>query len=328
MSGFDVEYAGSGLPVWAAGALAALLLGGGALAFQRAGQTGFVGIASRVALVIIGVVAAWGALTWTGGRDIGAARRALEARSTELASRAIAPGVAFACLDAIDNQAVEAACERAVFASAETVAAALSYMDARLALLRDGLELAEQDPSYARTLARLRRGIEQDRFGFVAQVLATHGCQDDGCPLFKLFADGTRIAANLKERTFDARVEAHAANWPHGDITVATSPPSQSAGSAPPAVHPMASIGRYDFPSAASIPPVSIMNAEPTAPPAQSAPNPQVPASERKPDMPAQRASPPARRSSGHEARPREPMGIVPLPQPAPGQPGQSSSLR
>src|SRR5438477_2219293 len=62
-------------------------------------------------------------------------RRALEARAFDLTARATAPGSALACLDALAGKAVETACEKTLFASAEAVAAAVSHVAAQLTLL-------------------------------------------------------------------------------------------------------------------------------------------------------------------------------------------------
>ena len=43
-------------------------------------------------------------------------------------ARAIAPGSALSCLDEMAGEAVEAACEKGVFASPEAVAAAVKYV--------------------------------------------------------------------------------------------------------------------------------------------------------------------------------------------------------
>ena len=108
-------------------------------------------------------------------RDIATERRALEARASELLVHAIAPGSALTCLDAV-SAAVETACEKTVFATPEAVAAAVAYIEARYALLVASAALAARDPSYQSTVERLRRGLEEDRFGFVAQLFSTRGC--------------------------------------------------------------------------------------------------------------------------------------------------------
>ena len=71
---------------------------------------------------------------------------------------AIAPGSALSCLDEMAGEAVSTACEKAVFASPEAVAAAVKYVAAQLALLKDGTAYAMQDsampPSSRRCVPR------------------------------------------------------------------------------------------------------------------------------------------------------------------------------
>ena len=209
-----------------------------------------------------------------------AERRALMARAAELDRAATAPGSALACLDAGAGETVETACEKAVFADARSVAAAVAYSAARLALLKDAFDLAQRgDAEVLRAFAGARRALELDRYGLVAQVL-THrdGCTIEQCPAFAMLPDSGTIKGNIKARVFDQYVSRHAADW---DKAAPTVPPPQAAQQpvavapeqAPPvsAVPPPA-IGRpvdsrWDFPSAASIPPVSIMNSEPKLPP-------------------------------------------------------------
>ena len=105
-------------------------------------------------------------------------------------ARAIAPGSALSCLDELAGETVEAACERAVFASPEGVAAAVSYVTAQLALLADGTALCpSSDANYAGELASLRTALELDRFGIVAHVLVEReGCTVDRCDALSRFA--------------------------------------------------------------------------------------------------------------------------------------------
>ena len=71
-------------------------------------------------------------------------------------------GYALACLDAGAGGAIETACQKAVFASPEATAAAVSYAAARLSLLSDGLKYARMgDPSYETSLIPLRRAVER-----------------------------------------------------------------------------------------------------------------------------------------------------------------------
>jgi hypothetical protein len=287
----------------------------------------FIRLLWSVVAVLIAVGAAWFvADRWTQD-DIAAARRALDARAGELTLRALAAGSPLACLDGVANTTVEAACEKALFASPETIASAIAYADARIGLLADATAHVARDPGYAGTLERLRRGLEADRFGFVAQALATHGCTAEDCPGLRLLRDPTRVVANLRERTFDANVVLHAAAWRPENATVAASPPpavlpdAQAAAPSVPTGVPVSS--KYDFPSAASIPAVSIMNAEP-APKDEPAATAAAPTPAAAAAPPPARPPPARRQSSSQQLPPREPpvgqpTQIVPLPPAGPG---------
>ncbi len=212
-----------------------------------------------------------------GRNDHAAERRALMARSAELTARALASGSALSCLDAAAGEATETACEAAVFGSPQATAAAVAYVGARLDLLAD----AATTPEVAPRLAGIRRAIELDRFGIAAQVLNHRdGCSATQCSGFALVADANMLKSNIKAQTFDQYVSRHAAAWvapqPAQPAAPANSPansPAMSQGPVPPALPQTASAqppaegrpvsSKYDFPSAASIPPVSIMNTEP-----------------------------------------------------------------
>jgi hypothetical protein len=311
---------GAGAVGWVAAAAFAIVL---ALALS-AGRTALfrgAGLVRGIGLVLAGTSLFWALMQAVTARDLSAGRQGLEARAAELTARAIAPGSPLACLDGVANPSIEAACEKALFASPESIAAALAYVDARLSLLAAGLELAARDRSYEVSIERSRRAIEADRFGIVAQVLATRGCTATECPAFKLVRDHSRIASNLNGRAFDANVVMHAGAWRGDGVEAAAAPSGLGPGSAAttasaPTGVPVAS--KYDFPSAASIPPVSIMNAEPPAPAPEPNP-PSAPAAAAS----AQRAPspPPARRPAAREPA-REPAPAaapVPVPQPRAG---------
>lgn len=200
-----------------------------------------------------------------------AQRRALSARDAELTAQTLAPGSALSCLDGNAGEAVENACEKAVFAGPQSTAAAVSYMAARLSLLADGLVLSERDPGFAAALAGTRRAIELDRFGIAAHVLATRdGCTVDKCAVFGLLRDTGAIKANLKVRAFETYVGRYASAWnktePEKQPVAAREAEAPAAAAvietnAQPALAKPAK--QYDYPSAASIPAISIMNAEP-----------------------------------------------------------------
>jgi hypothetical protein len=197
----------------------------------------------------------------------GAERRALAQRSAELTAQALAPGSTLACLDGAAGEAVENACEKAVFAGPQSTAAAVAYMAARLTLLSDGLAFARySDADFAATLSGLRRAVELDRFGIAAHVLAMRdGCTAERCAALALLGDANVIKSNLKAQVFDQYVSRYAADWNKLAPTGEKQAPVASANDfIAPSKTPLGS--KYFFPSAASIPPVSIMNAEPPLP--------------------------------------------------------------
>lgn len=202
-----------------------------------------------------------------------AERRALQAREVELSRIALAPGSALACLDGGAGETVENVCEKTVFASPQSTAAAVAYMDARLKLLA-----AARDPGQLALLASTRRAVALDRFGVAAHVLAIRdGCTAEKCDAFALVEDASALQANLRAQVYDQYVSRYAASWnapPPAPVekpaAVSALPPptspvrmTASGQTAVPAVKPDE---HWDFPSAASIPAVSIMGAEPPLP--------------------------------------------------------------
>ena len=132
------------LPFWTAGALAALFVVFCMLAFDRAGRDGVIGWTSRAVLVLAGVAATWFVLDGKIRQETGADRRALEARASSLAARATMPGSPLACLDGAAGETVEGSCERALFATPEAAAAAVSYVATQLDLLADASEFVRR----------------------------------------------------------------------------------------------------------------------------------------------------------------------------------------
>jgi hypothetical protein len=199
-----------------------------------------------------------------------------------MATRATAPGSALACLDATAGDLVEAACEKALFASPEAAAAAVTYVAAQLSLLVDGSEYERRSgANYERALGTLRHAVEADRFGIVAHVLADRdGCTADLCAAFGLLRDKSQVSENISEHKFESYILHHATEWPQSPLSpvaanmppaapppVPASPPSSAP---PPQANAAPGKGLF-FPSSASIPAVSIMSAEPSGPPPGSA---------------------------------------------------------
>jgi membrane protein implicated in regulation of membrane protease activity len=275
LPGLDLSNGTFTVPLWAVGIAAALFVALIVIAVIRAGLSEFGSLTFRVAVIVIAVVFGWTYISRTGERDRAEERRGLDQRAAELVGRAIVPGSPIACLEATNTETVEGSCERAVFASPESVAAATAYIAARLSLLADAHEYtARRDQGYETQIAGLRRTIAADRFGLASQVLSVRdGCTADACDAFGLVYDDKKLRANMKDRLFDITVGRYAVNWPARSSrpVVSSSQPSGGAPVTPPGPN-------VQFPSAQSIPPVSIMNAEPErqapAPPAQAATSP------------------------------------------------------
>src|SRR5262245_35886191 len=114
-----VEWALTGtmsLPVWAVIAGLAAIIATLAVWRMRAGFDGRGAAWGQAALVAVAILAGWWLLDHFARRDAAADERAFEARALELATRALAPGSALACLDAIAGDAVEDEWERTVLA--------------------------------------------------------------------------------------------------------------------------------------------------------------------------------------------------------------------
>ncbi len=231
---------------------------------------------------------------------------------------------ALSCLDGLAGENVETACEKALFASADSTAAAVSYSAAQITKLEKYGPLAAANKVMTPELQALRRAVERDRFGLIAHVLTVRdGCTQTTCPFFRSLANTAQITNNMDQKVYEANVARYAPLW--GALHhMATEPALPNAGAAAAAAAvpgaPNTPTGRPvsgDFPSAASIPPVNIMTPEPVA---QSAP-----AQERdKPENTAstpRRASPPAaKKAEKHSAQKSRPSAPVVLAPPAQGK--------
>jgi hypothetical protein len=288
--------------------------------FQALERAGFVVIAAA-----LGAVMAWAFLDRSAGHDYDADRRALELRAEELTAHALAPGSALPCLDATAGDDVETACEKSLFASAASVAVASSYVTARLALLSDIVAYVKRGGgNIDSTLLPLRRAVEADRYGFLAHALAVRdGCTGESCKALGSLSDASHIRANLSAATFDDYLNRYLAVWNQPGDTPLAEAALPGAGQAP---HKIVNI---DFPTAASIPAVSIMNPEPTgkAAPAAAAANPNPPAAE------TQAAAPPkrGRKQAANPPLPPPPAGpadppVDPVWTPAPPASSQSAA--
>jgi hypothetical protein len=162
------------------------------------------------------------------------------------------------CIDDLAGDAVLTACEKVLFGSAESAAAAVAYAASQITLLTSLGDVAAANNGAGSDLRALRRAIERDRYGLMAYVLmARDHCTPVSCPAFRSLTDNRQIAANMNERVYETLVVRYAPSW---------NAPSQAAAGLIAALPPSAPTGRptnAEFPTSASTPPVNIMTPEP-----------------------------------------------------------------
>jgi hypothetical protein len=119
-------------------------------------------------------------------------------------------------------------------------------------------DVATASKSLTPELLALRRAVEHDRYGLVAQVLlARDHCTPAECAAFRSLTDSHQIAANMEGRVYDGLISRYAPMW---NAPAPTAPVMSSS-------MPTGKPTNAEFPTAASTPAVSIMTPEPgTAP--------------------------------------------------------------
>jgi hypothetical protein len=260
-------------PLWIAALSAALLvLTVWALALGRPRKGFFAGLGRFFLVTLTAGLSAcliWALLDNTAVRDRDAQRSALRLREGELTAQALAPGSPLSCLDALAGDIVQAACERAVFATPASVAGAVAYVSAQYVLLSDMSAFSKRGGTdIGDDLMPLRRALEADPFGFLAHVLVRRdGCTSEHCPAFALLHDPSHVRTNIIAQTLQHYVDHYREVWARtADLPAMGVADFSPTGSADPG-KPRGPVN-IDFPSAASIPPISIMNPEPKSTPA------------------------------------------------------------
>lgn len=246
------------MPWWGAAVLVICIVVFGVLAFLRSDSNRMTGIA----VIVLVLAASWSLHEYLLAQNKLNERRALDARVSELVLRAASSDSPLACLAVQAGEAIELACEQALFESPRSSAAALAYAQAHLDLLRDVRMSIEAGQNNAHALAALRAPVEMDRFGIFAQAFAVRDqCTPDRCDAaVLLLSNPERILGNLQADLFQSHIARHAGRWGQPNATVE----SHAAPVLRPTASPVPS--GIDFPSAESIPPVSIMNSEPERP--------------------------------------------------------------
>lgn len=175
---------------------------------------------------------------------------------------------ALSCIDDLAGDAVEEACEKALFGTPDTTAAAVSYAASEVDRLRSFGDVAAANRVMSPELQALRRAVERDRYGLVAYVLvARDRCTPTDCAAFQSLTDHNQVAANMQERIYEERVSRYATAW---STTAPAAAAAAAASTVPgmaamPASVPTGKPTNAEFPTSASIPPVNIMTPEPAA---------------------------------------------------------------
>ena len=178
---------------------------------------------------------------------------------TRSPSPSIAALPALSCIDDLAGETVLTACEKALFGSAETTAAALSYAAAQITRLTSFGDVASANKNLTPELQALRRAVERDRYGLMAYVLlARDHCTPSDCAAFRSLTNRQQLVSNMDERVYDGLVMRYSASWNAPAPMAAAAPVAALAPSMPTGKPTNA-----EFPSAASTPPVNIMTPEP-----------------------------------------------------------------
>jgi hypothetical protein len=243
-------------PMWAtliaAGFFALVVL----VVLLRADKTMANGALAVIALLAIGIAST------TTVRGFGTSARTTEpVMDNRIGTQQIALAPALACLDGLAGESVEAACEKAVFGSADTAAAAVSYAAGQVSRVIAASNARALTPEQQ----IVKRAVERDRYGLVAQVVAIRDrCIVSDCPLFRVLSDTSQIKSNMSDRLYDTLVARYSPSW--ATASAASVSPAASMLTGIPSGKP----NTVDFANSAAIPPVNIMTAEP--PPQQAAP--------------------------------------------------------
>jgi hypothetical protein len=246
-----------GFPMWLTLAVAGFFGFIVLFTLLRADKSVANGALAVMSLLAIGI--AWSATT-RGSAPVAGADAAPQPQS-QSPVQVTAALPALSCVDDIAGETVLAACEKTLFGSAESAAAAVSYAASRLTRLTALGDVAAANRNMTPELEALRHSIERDRYGLAAYVLlARDHCTPSDCAAFRALTDHSRIVANMDERVYDGLITRYAASWnaPAPVVGAVAALPSLLPSSMP--------TGRptnAEFPSAASTPAVSIMNPEP-----------------------------------------------------------------
>jgi hypothetical protein len=236
---------------------------------------------------------------------------------------------ALSCLDDLAGDAVAVGCEKALFGSPDAVAAAVSYTAVRIDRLTALGDAATVDKSLTLDMKVLRKALERDRYGFVAQVLiARDGCTRFDCAAFRSLTDQQQVVANMDSHLYDMLVARYVPTW-NAPAAAASAVPAAGALAALPPSMPTGKPTNAEFPSASSTPPVSIMNPEPPTAATRQAPAANAaaaPASRAPAATSAQAAAPAAKKPPAPKAARAPAAAPVPLAPPPAAAPAAADN--
>ena len=263
------------------------------------------GVLALITLLAIGLA---GAVTFRGFGTASVVHSS-EVRPVQTAA---APLPQLSCIDEMAGDAVLAACEKVLFGSAESVAAAVAYAASQITLLTSLGDVAAANNGAGSDLLALRRAVERDRYGLMAYVLtARDRCTPTACRAFRSLTEPRQIAANMEDRVYESLVTRYAASWNAPQAAagmVAALPPSLPTGKPTNA----------EFPTSASTPAVNIMTPEP---PLGAASKPSSAAA-----VPASPAAP--RPAAAPPPAPTQAQAAAKKPPPAPKRPSSAAPVQ
>src|SRR5258707_1717333 len=206
-SSLDYLWRSPSFPMWltlaAAGFFAIILL----VTLVRAERSVANGALTVITLLAIGVAAA-ATIRGFGPGDTAASAD----KPSPPAMSAALP--ALACIDDLAGETVLTACEKTLFGSAESTAAALSYAAAHITRLTSFGDVAAADKNLTPELQMLRRAVERDRYGLMAYALmARDHCTPSDCAAFRSLTDRQQVVSNMEQRIYDGLVMRYSASW-------------------------------------------------------------------------------------------------------------------
>ena len=121
---------------------------------------------------------------------------------------------ALSCVDDLAGETVLTACEKILFGSPESAAAAISYAASQITRLTSIGDAATINRNLTPEVEALRRSVERDRYGLMAYVLvARDHCTPQACPAFRSLANSRQIMTNMDDRVYEGLVMRHSTAW-------------------------------------------------------------------------------------------------------------------